>query len=141
MLPFNPMTMIIVGVIAVLLFGERLPEMSKKIGKQFMELRKSWNSIQTEIHSVISGTRSAINSAGSSSYPSGTTTSYEDHEDYDEAIAPKFEPPPDSPAAAAVTAPATEAASEPAPVSPPAREPAGAEVAEASAAAAVAAAP
>ena len=40
MLPFNPMTIIIVGVIAVLLFGERLPEMSKKIGKQLMELRR-----------------------------------------------------------------------------------------------------
>jgi len=132
MLPFNPMTMIIVGVIAVLLFGERLPEMSKKIGKQLMELRKGWSTIQNELHSVISGTRSAINSAASSSYPSqsGTTTSYEDHEDYDEAIAPKFEPPPEpQPTAAPVSsaAPVCSPASELAAMAQAAREPTGSE--------------
>jgi sec-independent protein translocase protein TatA len=83
----NPSTLLILGVLAVLLFGERLPEVARSIGKQFMELKKGMGSIQDEIHG-------AINSVTSAADSTATATPYQPPEDREEATAPKFEPPP-----------------------------------------------
>ena len=45
--------MLIIGVIAVLLFGERLPEVARSVGKGFMELKKGVRSIQEEVEGAI----------------------------------------------------------------------------------------
>ena len=52
--------MLILGVIAVLLFGERLPEVARSVGKGFMEFKKGVRSIQDDVEG-------AINSAASTS--------------------------------------------------------------------------
>ena len=83
----NPLTLLILAVLAVLLFGERLPEVARSIGKQFMELKKGMGSIQDEIHG-------AINSATSTADTTAAATPYQPPEDREEATAPKFEPPP-----------------------------------------------
>ena len=84
--------MIIIGVIGVLLFGKRLPEVGRSVGKSMMEFKKGMQGIETEIHS-------AVNSTDYSS-----TTNYEDMvDDYDEPSAPKFEPPTSAPTEERVT--------------------------------------
>ena len=41
--------LIIVGVIAVMLFGKRLPEVARSFGKSYHEFRAGLNEIQTEM--------------------------------------------------------------------------------------------
>ena len=78
----SPWSLLIIGIIAVLLFGERLPEIARSVGKWFMEFKKEVRGFETDI-------RSAIDAADSP--PSAAE--YEVPEDRDEATAPKFEPP------------------------------------------------
>jgi sec-independent protein translocase protein TatA len=77
---------LLLGVIAVLLFGKDLPEMSRKAGKYLGQFRKSVQNIQHEIHSATSEITSEAKTM-LSSFP-------EDARDREEATAPKFEPPP-----------------------------------------------
>jgi sec-independent protein translocase protein TatA len=79
----NPVMMLLLAAIAVMLFGERLPEVARTFGKTLMEFKSGMRGIQDEI-------QSAINSAGSVESPSR----YQEPDDRDEATAPKFEPPP-----------------------------------------------
>jgi sec-independent protein translocase protein TatA len=79
----SPSTLLILGVIAVLLFGERLPEVARSVGKGLMEFKKGVRNIREEVEG-------AINSAASTTPAS---QHYEQPEDREEATAPKFEPP------------------------------------------------
>jgi sec-independent protein translocase protein TatA len=81
----SPTTLLILGVIAVLLFGERLPEVARSVGKGFMEFKKGVRSIQEDVEG-------AINSATSTD----AAPRYDEPEEREEATAPKFEPPPSS---------------------------------------------
>jgi len=83
----NPLMLLALGAIAVVLFGERLPEVARSIGKNLMELKKGVGGLHDEI-------RSAIDSAVSTTTTTATSTSdYERPADREEATAPKFEPP------------------------------------------------
>lgn len=85
-LSFNPIQMLLLGAIAVLLFGKRLPEVGRSVGKQLFELRKSLRSIEDVIQNAGNSTETGDFSA---------ERTYQHHaEDHDEATAPKFEPPP-----------------------------------------------
>jgi sec-independent protein translocase protein TatA len=77
----GPTELIVIGVIAVLLFGSRLPSVMRNLGRGFVEFKKGVHGIEDEIHS-------ATNRSSRSRY---------DDEDRDEAVAPKFEPPPEMP--------------------------------------------
>ena len=73
------MELAIVGVIAVLLFGKRLPEVGRSMGKSIVEFKKGLRDIQNEVD---------VNSSTTSrSVPRNAI------DDYDEPTAPKFEPP------------------------------------------------
>ena len=93
MFGMGPAELAIVGIIAVLLFGKRLPEVAKSLGSSYREFRNGLNSLQSEID--FSGT----DSYGSSSSSYQEESSYDDIDDHDEATAPKFEPPPSAPVA------------------------------------------
>ena len=80
--------LIIVGVIAVLLFGKRLPEVARSLGKSYNEFRRGLTDIQSSID---------FSDSSYSSPPSDSSNSYDDYDDYDEPTAPKFEPPPSEP--------------------------------------------
>lgn len=82
----SPTTMLILGALAVLLFGERLPEVARSVGKGFMEFKNGMRGIQQEFEN-------AVNSAMTNSDTSSTST-YQEPEHREEATAPKFEPPP-----------------------------------------------
>jgi sec-independent protein translocase protein TatA len=74
--------MMILGVIGLLLFGKRLPEVARNLGKGMMEFKKGMYDIQDDVTSAASGR--AYNSSQSRPIPAETR---------EEAIAPKFEPP------------------------------------------------
>ena len=78
---------LIVGVVAVLLFGKRLPEVARSLGSSYQEFRRGLNEIQSQIDSR--GSSSSHRSY--SSYDSSLRT--EEAEDYDQPTAPKFELP------------------------------------------------
>ena len=75
----GPMEMLIIGAIAVLLFGKRLPEVGRSLGKGIVEFKKGISGIEDEINSAVSS---------SNSYASS-----QEADDYQEPTAPKFEPP------------------------------------------------
>jgi sec-independent protein translocase protein TatA len=89
MLGLGPMEMLIVLVIAVLLFGKRLPEVGRSLGKGLVEFKKGLNDIQSEVSSA--------------TYVPPSTNRVANRyngDDHDEPIAPKFEPPTHEPTAA-----------------------------------------
>jgi sec-independent protein translocase protein TatA len=85
-LGIGPTEMIIVGVIAVLLFGKRVPEVARSLGKGVTEFKKGIQGVEDEF-------RSGASAASSSS----RSSRYNDIDDRDEATAPKFEPPTSEP--------------------------------------------
>lgn len=81
--------LIVIGIIAVLLFGKKLPEVARSMGKSYQQFKSGLTDIQSSID-----IRDTSYSSPSSSRSSGSSSSYDDYDDYDEATAPKFEPPP-----------------------------------------------
>ncbi|HBO46238.1 MAG TPA: Sec-independent protein translocase TatA [Planctomycetaceae bacterium] len=75
--------MIIIGIIAVLLFGKRLPEVGRSLGRGLVEFKKGLHEIEDEVHR--------------SSYSSETHRGTSDETDHEEPTAPKFEPPASEP--------------------------------------------
>ena len=75
----GPMEMMIILGIAVLLFGKRLPEVGRSLGKGIVEFKKGVRGIEDEVESAASA--------------ASTPTAKENADDRDEATAPKFEPP------------------------------------------------
>ncbi len=82
----SPATMMIIGVIAVLLFGKRLPEVGRSVGKGILEFKKGLRGIEEELHKA---TYASVESSSVRSSPG------DEVEDREEATAPKFEPPPE----------------------------------------------
>ena len=86
MFGLGPWELAIIGTLAVLLFGSRLPEVARSLGGSYQQFRKGLRDIQTDLD---------VNQYlhdDTTSYTS-TNTSFKD-EDYDTPTAPKFEPPP-----------------------------------------------
>ena len=88
--------LLVVGMVALLLFGKRLPEVAKSVGKSYSQFRRGLSDIQSQMNMSDIYSTSSSSSSTSSSY-SANTDSHEDYDDYDEATAPKFEPPPAEP--------------------------------------------
>ena len=72
--------LIIVGIVAVLLFGSRLPSVARSLGKSMTEFKKGLNDVKEEFHSASNGS-------------SSSSKRYHEIDDRDVATAPKFEPP------------------------------------------------
>lgn len=85
----GPMEMMIIGAIAVILFGSKLPEVAKSVGKSYREFRSGLNDFQAHTH--------VPDYPVNDSYTSSTTT--DEYDDYEEATAPRFSPPPTDDAA------------------------------------------
>ena len=95
--------LVIVGIVAVLLFGKRLPEVARSMGKSYNEFRRGLSDIQTSMHTYDS----------SSSYDTAEpSASSGDFDDYDEPTAPMFEPPAAAPTSVDASGDSGEAASD-----------------------------
>ena len=69
--------LMIVGLVALLLFGSRLPEVARSLGKSLTEFKKGVQGIQDEFHDAAN---------------TGSSAARIDYEDQ-EPSSPKFEPP------------------------------------------------
>jgi sec-independent protein translocase protein TatA len=78
--------MVIVGIIALLLFGKRLPEVARSLGKGIVEFKKGVQGIEDEVKTSTHTTRS---------------TRPVPAEEREEMTAPKFRPPESAPVAEA----------------------------------------
>jgi sec-independent protein translocase protein TatA len=91
MFNLGPMEMLIVMGIAVLLFGKRLPEVGRSLGKGIVEFKKGLSGVGDEFDISGTGTGRSTTGYGSSwradERPSGESSS-------GEAAVPKFELPP-----------------------------------------------
>lgn len=81
--PLGAPEMLIVGIIALLLFGKRLPEVARSLGKGVVEFKKGLHGIEEGLNSPTS----------SYSQPTRPVPA----EERNETTAPKFEPPAFSP--------------------------------------------
>ena len=79
----GPTEMIIFGVIALLLFGKRLPEVARSLGKGIVEFKKGVRGIEDDVDDSLSR-RSSHSQPQSRPIP---------EDDRTEVTAPKFEPP------------------------------------------------
>lgn len=76
--------MVLIGVVAVLLFGSRLPEVARSLGSSYQQFRKGLSDIQSSIKSDVDLDVKSLE----------RIADYSDvHDDYEEPTAPKFEPP------------------------------------------------
>jgi sec-independent protein translocase protein TatA len=85
----GPLEMMIVGIIALLLFGKRLPEVARSLGKGVIEFKKGLRGIEDDIDTNLYSPRN-----------DSTTTSNTRPTPKDESVetsAPKFEPPKSEP--------------------------------------------
>src|SRR4051794_29054595 len=103
MFGLGPIEMMIVLGIAVLLFGNRLPEVGRSLGKGIIEFKKGLNDLKNEVD-IAGYTQSS---------PSPRVSQRYSPEDNDEPTAPKFEPPAHEPTEAADTGGASASAAAP----------------------------
>ncbi len=81
MFGLNPMELFIVGAVAVLLFGNKLPSVARSLGKSVTDFKRGMAGLEEEFHGA----------SESASRPK--VSKYADADDRDEPTAPKFEPP------------------------------------------------
>lgn len=48
--PFDPWHMVVLGLLALLLFGKRLPEVGRSLGKGIAEFKKGLHDVQEELN-------------------------------------------------------------------------------------------
>jgi len=89
MLGLSFQELLIVGVVAILLFGKNLPDVAKKFGGMYREFRKSLDDLRSQVDFT-----DTLNSAPTKPK---LRKSYSDFDDLDEISAPKFQPPPAPP--------------------------------------------
>ena len=84
--------MAIVGMVAVLLFGKKLPEVARSIGASYNQFRAGLADIKSQVD---------INQSGGYQDNYSHNSSYDDYDydDREEPTAPKFDPPPSEPQA------------------------------------------
>lgn len=106
----SPMEMIVIGGLAVLLFGKRLPEVGRSLGRSVVELKKGMRGVEDELATLRNEFRdSSSGGSSSSSYYNDSISSYNtsgyatggydygsgsgDLYDRSDVTVPKFEPP------------------------------------------------
>jgi sec-independent protein translocase protein TatA len=103
------MEVMVIGGIAVMLFGKNLPSVARKFGKTYREFRKGLSEFQSQVrvddyvNDVYSDLDDDSNKI-SSSASGADDWSADDFDDYSPPSAPMFEPPPSEPSVTAESA-------------------------------------
>ena len=83
MLGLSPAHLLIFGVVAILLFGNRLPSVARSLGRSLVEFKKGMNELESEFKAQVY--------SEPASTPSTPRVTYSN--DHSEPAAPRFEPP------------------------------------------------
>ncbi|WP_437193749.1 twin-arginine translocase TatA/TatE family subunit [Planctomicrobium sp. SH527] len=86
MFGIGPPEMLFLAFIALLLFGKKLPEVARSMGKGIVEFKKGMNGVEDEIRSAGSSNNYANSSASNTARPSVES-------DEQSWKAPRFDPP------------------------------------------------
>ncbi len=84
-----PTELVVVGVVAILLFGSKLPEVARSLGGSYREFRRGLNDMQQQFREVEREVTRAMDSPASKV----KTAAIEEEADDDEPAAPRFTPP------------------------------------------------
>jgi sec-independent protein translocase protein TatA len=79
MFGLNPVELVVIGVVAVLLFGNKLPNVARSMGKSLTEFKRGLQDLKEELN--VADARPT------------QVRRYHEIDDREEATAPKFEPP------------------------------------------------
>ncbi|MDR1385808.1 MAG: twin-arginine translocase TatA/TatE family subunit [Planctomycetaceae bacterium] len=88
----SPSTVIVILLLGVLLFGGRLPEIARDIGKGFLEFQHGMNEWSREAKKTVFDENSSSSSGSAKPAEDSIPTT---KADVQETSAPKFEPPPE----------------------------------------------
>lgn len=86
----GPQEMVVVGIIALLLFGKRLPEVARNLGKGFSEFKKGMSGIQDEVRTAAASSDRSIDYTPSHSSTAANRPVADDVAEDDDFKAPKF---------------------------------------------------
>lgn len=84
MFGLSPVELMVVGVVAILLFGSKLPEVAKSLGGSYREFRKGLNEFQSQMR---------IDDLNRPAPPKKPRVDDDEEESYARPSAPKFVPP------------------------------------------------
>jgi sec-independent protein translocase protein TatA len=87
MFGLGPFEIVVIGAIAVMLYGKRLPEVGRSAGKTLGELRRQWTTLAKELDV-------AAHIEGRTPRPAVATRYASDEADSRQVAAPRFDPPP-----------------------------------------------
>ena len=90
MLGLHPIEIVLLGAVAVMLYGKRLPEVGRTVGKTVGDLRRQWTQLTREFDVA-----AHVDARGSSATGgAGRSSSTRRHDDDVGLVAgPRFEPP------------------------------------------------
>ena len=93
MFGLGPLEIVVIGALAVMLYGKKLPEVGRSVGQSIAELRKQWATISRDLD--VSG-----HLEGRDTRPARPAPRFDDDGvGATSASAPRFDPPADSPTA------------------------------------------
>lgn len=91
MFGLGPFELAVIGIIAVILFGGNLPDVARKLGGSYRDLRRSLNDVQQQFRMAEYEAKRALNETDDAS--GSSTSKAEPEEEASEPAAPKFTPP------------------------------------------------
>ncbi|MGB0599111.1 MAG: Sec-independent protein translocase subunit TatA/TatB [Rubripirellula sp.] len=90
MFGLGPFEMVVIGVIAVMLFGGNLPEVARKLGGSYREFRRGLNDVQQQFRVAEYEAKKTLEMDDKTV---SSSTMDDDDEESNEPSAPKFTPP------------------------------------------------
>lgn len=89
MLGLSPFEMMVIGVIAVVLFGGNLPEVARKLGSSYREFRRGLSDVQQQFRAAEYEAKKALDMDA----PPRQSNDDDEDDSPSEPSAPKFTPP------------------------------------------------
>ena len=77
--------MVIIGIVAVVLFGKQLPSVARSLGGSYREFKKGLTAFQRSFTEAADEVTAPVKDIAKSTYQS-----QDDYDDYDQPTAPKF---------------------------------------------------